>query len=131
MRRPKSRILPAHQRRGLVVDDSEIPRALGKRILQQAGFEVEVAANGQEALSLWKKLGAEVIVADVEMPVIDGLALTRAIRAAAGAEVRIVLVSANDTPEARATAIAAGADAYLIKGSSLKSQLTAIVNSRP
>ena len=80
---------------------------------------------------MWKKLGAEVIVADVEMPVIDGLALTRAIRAAAGAEVRIVLVSANDTPEARATAIAAGADAYLIKGSSLKSQLTAIVNSRP
>jgi len=115
--------LPANQRRVLFVEDSDLLRALGSRILAQAGYEVHVAADGQQAFELWKKLDPDVVVTDVEMPVMDGLALARAIRREAGAHVKIVLVSANDTAEARAAATQAGANAYLIKGSTLKKQL--------
>ncbi len=127
---PQEQASPAHRQRVLLVEDSDVLRALGKRILEQAGCEVHVAADGQEGFELWKKLGTDVVVTDVEMPVMDGLALARAIRHAAGPQVKIVLVSASDTAESRAAATQAGADAYLIKGSSLKKQLIEAVNER-
>ncbi len=118
--------LPA---RVIFVEDSDTLRAMGKHFLEQAGFEVHAAADGRQAWDLWKVRGADVIVSDIEMPVMDGLELTRAIRQSAGASVRIVLVSASGSEESRAAAAAAGADAFLTKDASLQTRLVELINN--
>jgi two-component system chemotaxis sensor kinase CheA len=100
----------------LVVDDSLTTRALVKGVLESAGYRVTTAPDGAEAWRLLREGGADLVVADVEMPEMDGLALTAAIRASpAHRETPVVLVTALDSEEARARGTAAGADAYLTK----------------
>jgi two-component system chemotaxis sensor kinase CheA len=110
-------------RRVILAEDSDILRALSKRFLEQAGFRVEAAADGRQALEMWNKLGADLVVTDFEMPLMDGLELTRAIRQQAGSGVKIILLSASDNGEIRAAAKAAGADVFLVKGPMLRRDL--------
>lgn len=120
---------PGAPARVLFVEDSDTLREMGRRILEEAGFQVQVAADGHQALELWKKFGADVIVTDLEMPVMDGLALTRAVREAGGQDLKIVVLSASGGSESRTTAIEAGADAYLVKDRWLKQRLPEIVRT--
>jgi two-component system chemotaxis sensor kinase CheA len=113
----------ARKRQILFVEDSHTLRALGQRFLEQAGFDVRVAADGRQGLEMWKESGADAVVTDLEMPVMDGLALTRAIREAGGADVRIILLSGHDTAETRAAATRAGVNAYLPKNNALRELL--------
>ena len=101
----------------LVVEDSYTVRELQRSILEAAGYRVETARDGQEGLE--RVVGdeeIELVITDLEMPEMDGLELTRAIRARAErASLPIVIVTSRGDDEDRARGIEAGADAYMIK----------------
>jgi two-component system chemotaxis sensor kinase CheA len=108
----------------LVVEDSITTRTLEKNVLAAAGYRVEAVADG---LAAWELLHAvspagghpavDLVVADIEMPRMDGLELTRRIRADPRLEVLpVVLVTSRDSREDRERGAQAGADAYIVKG---------------
>ncbi|MCA1491302.1 response regulator [Ensifer sp. NBAIM29] len=103
-------------RKVLVVDDSKYIRSLVRLILDGAGYEVAMAASGSEALAHLSDHGADIVVADVDMPNMDGFELTEAIR---GSErlsaVPIVLFTGRETPEDRLHGLKVGASAYVTK----------------
>ena len=68
------------KKRLLLVEDSLTIRTLEKTILEAAGYEVTVAADGADAWQLLQEHGADLLVSDVEMPHMDGFALTKAVR---------------------------------------------------
>ena len=64
----------------LVVDDSAVPRTKLKKLFESAGYRVETAGDGQQALDMLGKVRATVIVTDLEMPVMDGFELIAAVQ---------------------------------------------------
>lgn len=119
---------PAAQgaRRVLVAEDSLTSRLLLKHILEGAGCEVETAADGLAALSLLRQRRFDALVSDIEMPQLDGLALTARVRAdPRTAELPVILVTSLQTPAERERGLQAGADAYLTKGAFDHDQLLA------
>ncbi len=104
--------------RVLVVDDSITTRTLERSILEAAGYEVLTAVDGSDGWRVLQAQGCDLVVADIEMPRMDGFALCEAIRASRRfAELPIVLVTARERPEDRARGLEAGADAYIAKSS--------------
>ncbi|HSP78578.1 MAG TPA: response regulator, partial [Myxococcaceae bacterium] len=104
------------RRRVLLVDDSMTTRALEQSILEAAGFEVLACVDGLEAWERLQAEGADVIVSDVEMPRMDGFALTEAVRGSPRfGKLPVVLVTARERPEDKARGLEAGATAYLVK----------------
>jgi two-component system chemotaxis sensor kinase CheA len=102
----------------LVVDDSITTRTLEQSILEAAGYDVLAAGDGAEAWRALQEQGADAVVADVEMPRMDGFALCEAIRAANRFKsLPVVLVTAMETPQHRARGLEVGADAYIGKSS--------------
>jgi len=112
----------------LLVDDSRVTREMERRILEDAGFGVEVAADGDEAL---RRLAAEpfdCLVTDIEMPHLDGYELTAQLRQMERfAHLPIVVVSTRESSEDRLRGLRAGADAYLTKQSLVASDLVETV----
>jgi two-component system, chemotaxis family, sensor kinase CheA len=104
------------RRRVLVADDSITTRTLEQSVLEAAGYEVITAVDGEDA---WRRLeqdAADAVIADVEMPRMDGFALCRRIRASPRlAGLPIVLVTGLASDEDRARGMEAGADAYIVK----------------
>jgi two-component system chemotaxis sensor kinase CheA len=101
----------------LVVDDALTIRELQKSILRRAGYDVEAAPDGEAALRALAARPADLVVSDVEMPHMDGYALTRAIRGApALASTPVLVLTSRDADEDRRQGLEAGADAYLAKG---------------
>jgi two-component system chemotaxis sensor kinase CheA len=104
------------RKRLLVVDDSVTTRTLEKSILEAAGYEVTAAADGEAAWQLLHEQGADLLVSDVEMPRMDGFALTAAVRASKRFRgLPVVLVTARESEADKARGIEVGADAYLGK----------------
>jgi two-component system chemotaxis response regulator CheY len=102
--------------RVLLVDDSALVRLYCRQALAAAGFEVEEAANGAEALE--KALGGfDLLLLDVNMPRMDGFSLLRALRRAPGTAgtTPALMLSTEAGPGDRAAARAAGANFYLVK----------------
>ncbi len=107
---------PAVKRRILVADDSVTTRTLEKSILEAAGYEVLVAADGAAAWRMLQERGADLLVSDVEMPRMDGITLAETVRASPRfRELPVVLVTARASEEDKARGARAGADAYLVK----------------
>src|SRR6185295_17574134 len=73
----------AKKYRVVVADDSITTRSLHRQVLEAAGYQVETAADGEEALRLLRSKGADLLVSDVHMPRMDGLTLTRRVRSEA------------------------------------------------
>ncbi len=118
----------AKRRRILVADDSMTTRAMEQSILEAAGFEVSMAVDGADAWRQLQESGTDLLVSDIEMPNMDGLALTRTVRTSERfANLPVVLVTSLDTPEARERGLAAGADAYVGKASAGQAGLLATV----
>ncbi|MDQ2667820.1 MAG: response regulator [Gemmatimonadota bacterium] len=118
----------AVRRRVLVVDDSMTTRALEQSVLEAAGFEVSTAVDGADAWRQLQESGTDLLVSDIEMPNMDGLALTRTVRTSERfANLPVILVTSLDTPEARERGLAAGADAYVGKASAGQAGLLATV----
>lgn len=106
----------AATKRILVVDDSVTTRTLEQNILEAAGYEVLLATDGVEAWHLLQENPVDLIVSDVEMPRMDGFALTEAVRSLARLSgIPIILVTALAGEENRLRGMQAGADAYLVK----------------
>jgi two-component system, OmpR family, KDP operon response regulator KdpE len=101
------------QQRVLVVDDdTQIMRVL-RRSLASHGFEVQVAAEGEEALATFKVWKPDVIVTDLAMPNMSGLELCRRLRAISS--VPIIVLSAKGEERIKVEALDVGADDYVTK----------------
>ena len=105
--------------RVLVVEDSFTVRELQRSILEAAGYRVDTARDGREALErLTGDDAIELVVTDFEMPEMDGIELTERIRAdETHAALPVVIVTSRDDDECRRRGVEAGADAYMIKHS--------------
>jgi chemotaxis protein histidine kinase CheA len=102
------------RRRVLVVDDSPIVRDLLQELLSSVGLEVRVAGDGAAALDSLADSPVDLIVCDVEMPVMDGFELLRRLRERAE-RVPVVMVTTRGTVSDRAMAASLGADALIVK----------------
>lgn len=115
--RPLEKQREIRQRRLLAVDDSVTTRSLLRSILDAAGYQVTVAVDGSHAWQLLSDGDFDLIVSDVDMPLMDGFDLTRAVRASERfADIPVVLVTARNTDEDRRRGVQVGASAYLEKG---------------
>ncbi len=100
----------------LLVEDTEDNRFMMRRLLEMSGYAVIEATNGEEAVRLAESERPDLILMDLSLPVIDGLAATRAIRKLDGfKETPIVAVSAHDTSDFQSEALAAGCNSYITK----------------
>jgi two-component system response regulator MprA len=98
----------------LVVDDDAPIRRMLDRTLAAEGYAVVLAADGGEALAAVERSAPDLIVLDVTMPGLDGLAVCRRLRAK-GLATPVLLLTARDEVSARVTGLDAGADDYLAK----------------
>jgi CheY-like chemotaxis protein len=105
--------------RALIVDDNEINRQVMAAILDAFGIGHSAVEDGRAAVEAVQVGGYDVVLMDIQMPVMDGLEATRRIRdwEARGGQDRtpIVIVSSNCMPEDRVAGRAAGADEHLAK----------------
>lgn len=100
----------------LLVEDTEDNRQMMRRLLELSGYKVVEATNGREAVETASRLQPHIILMDLSLPYLDGLAATRRIRVLPGFEkIPIVAVSAHDTADFHNEALAAGCNAYLTK----------------
>jgi two-component system chemotaxis sensor kinase CheA len=122
LRAPAGRLLvptagpQAVRKRLLVADDSVTTRTLEKAILEEAGYEVRLAADGHQAWRILQKESIDLVVADVEMPGMDGFTLTETLRhSTVLPRIPVVLVTSLSSDKDRARGLEAGADAYIVK----------------
>jgi two-component system chemotaxis sensor kinase CheA len=101
----------------LVVDDSLTTRMLEQSILESAGYSVEVATSGEEALRMARDVSCLLFLVDVEMPGMDGFTFVEQTRADAMLrDTPAILVTSRAAPEDRQRGLDAGASAYITKG---------------
>jgi len=104
--------------RVLLVEDNPVNQMLARRLLEKNGHRVVVAGNGKEALQVLDVHSVDLVLMDLEMPEMDGLTATAAIRAGeqgSGRRLPIIALTALDGSDDRQAALAAGMDAYLTK----------------
>jgi Response regulators consisting of a CheY-like receiver domain and a winged-helix DNA-binding domain len=100
----------------MVVEDFEDNRFMMRRLLEMSGYHVLEAINGEEAVKTAERERPDLILMDLSLPLLDGLAATRKIREVeALRDVPIVAVSAHDTADFHADALAAGCNDYVTK----------------
>ena len=100
----------------LLVEDTEDHRFMMRRLLEMSGFRVVEAMNGEEAVKLAQAELPQLILMDLSLPVIDGLAATRLIRKVPALEATpIIAVSAHDSSDFQAEAVEAGCNSYVTK----------------
>jgi two-component system chemotaxis response regulator CheY len=104
-------------RRILVVDDSSLVRLYYRSALERAGFIVEQAINGMEAMEKALAQRFDLVIVDVNMPKMDGLSFLRVLRAthADVASLPALMISTEADQQDRDDARAAGANFYLVK----------------
>jgi two-component system cell cycle response regulator len=107
-----TRALPS---RILVVDDDEQERELITLRLTAAGFEVQHASNGRDALDLLDRQWYPLVITDWHMPVMDGLALTQALRERGSDDTYIIMLTMRDSSTDFEQGYVAGVDDYLTK----------------
>jgi two-component system, OmpR family, response regulator MprA len=100
--------------RVLVVDDDPPLRRMLARTLAAEGYDVTVAGDGGGALAEAERAAPDVIVLDVAMPALDGLAVCRRLRSK-GLSTPILMLTARDAVPDRVAGLEAGADDYLVK----------------
>jgi two-component system, chemotaxis family, sensor kinase CheA len=120
----------------LVVDDALTVRELQRSILERAGYRVLTAADGKEALAVLAEHPADLVLSDVEMPHMDGYALTASIRRHPRlGNVPVLLLTSRDSDEDRRRGLEAGADRYLVKSAfdqaGLLSAVASLLGSEP
>src|SRR6201991_370378 len=103
----------------LIVDDEPAVRAALDRALRLDRYEVELAADGREALDRLAESRLDAVVLDVAMPGIDGLEVCKRLREA-GDRTPVLMLTARDAVDDRVAGLDAGADDYLVKPFALK-----------
>lgn len=101
----------------LAVDDSLTTRTLIRNVLEGAGYDVTSAIDGEEAWNLLAKRSFDLVVTDVEMPTMDGFALTRTIKQSDNRkDIPVIIVTSLASEGDKEKGIEVGADAYIVKG---------------
>ncbi len=115
----RARIAPRAVRQAkriLVADDSITVREVERQLLEQRGYEVDVAVDGLEAWNALRAGSYDLLVSDVDMPRMTGIELVRAVRADARLrDLPVVIVSYKDREEDRLRGLEAGANHYVTK----------------
>lgn len=128
-----ARVAPSSLR-ALLVEDSVVNQKLLQHIMSGQGFEVTLAMNGQEGVEKFSQHPFDVVLMDVQMPVMDGLTATRIIREneqAAGTHTLIIAVTAGMDRE---SCLQAGMDDHLAKPvrlDDLRPLLTPLMETKP
>ena len=103
----------------LLAEDDPVNRFAVSRLLTKAGYQIAVAENGQEALALYEQEDFDVIIMDIQMPVLDGVEAARLIRAKektkGGPRTPIIALTSYAMKEDQDAFLAAGMDAHLAK----------------
>lgn len=100
----------------LIVDDDERARTSLQGVFESAQHQVKVAADAPTALRMLHREPCDLILLDIELPGVDGLALCRLLRAQeATRRLPIIIISAHDDEERKVGALAAGADDFIVK----------------
>jgi two-component system chemotaxis sensor kinase CheA len=121
--------VPAQRRaRLLVVDDAMTVRELQRSILERAGYDVITAVDGVEALARLAEAPVDLVLTDVEMPRMDGFALTEAIRKrTTRSNVPVLMLTSRASEADRQRGLEAGADGYIIKSAFNEAALVSAV----
>ncbi len=108
---------PARPIRILLAEDNDVNRMLVSRMLAAAGHRIDEVEDGAAAVEAVRREDYDLVLMDMQMPVMDGAEATTAIRALEGdrARVPVVALTADAVPEHRATYLAAGVDEVLLK----------------
>jgi CheY-like chemotaxis protein len=100
----------------LLVEDNPVNREVAATMLRRRGHDVDIAENGREAVDAVAVRPYDLVLMDIQMPVLDGLAATREIREMKGRSgIRIVALTAHALSDEKERCIAAGMDGYLSK----------------
>ena len=101
----------------LVAEDNPVNQRVAQKMLEKLGYEHELVENGREAVEAVKKGGYDVVLMDMEMPVMDGLEASRKIRELDGAAsgIKIFAMTANAMEEDRERCLKAGMDDFISK----------------
>ena len=103
-------------RRVLVVDDSRVVRKIARGMLEAAGFAVDEAADGAEALQRLRERPADAVLLDWNMPVMNGIECLRALRTEFGDDNPVVILCTTENdPGSIVSAIEVGAQEYIMK----------------
>jgi len=106
-----------HGIRILLVEDNPVNQKLALLMLQKGGYQVEIAHHGQEAVDKYTAApqGYDLIFMDVQMPVMDGLTATRALREQGFVDIPIIAMTANAMSEDREKCLKSGMNDYIAK----------------
>ena len=102
-------------KRILVIDDAATVRMYHRSILEGAGYQVDEAVNGMEALEKALQAPFNLYIVDVNMPALDGYGFLRQLRAADIPQAPAIMVSTESAPSDQALAYKAGANTYMVK----------------
>ena len=112
-----------------MVDDALTIRELQRSILERAGFDVRVATDGIHALTHLAEAPSDLVLTDIEMPNMDGFALTEAIRAHPTlANIPVLILSSRSSAADRQRGLDVGADGYIQKSGFDEASLLSAVN---
>lgn len=113
----------------LVVEDSLTTRELEKSIFEAAGYQVDLAINGQEALSLLDQKNYDLVVTDIQMPLMDGFELTKTIKENDKLkQIPVVILTSLENDTEKQKGIEVGADAYIVKSTFDQASLLNTIN---
>lgn len=115
---PEPQTIEERKRLVLVVDDSLVVREMQRNILEAAGYEVDTAVDGEDALTHLAQGPFDCVVTDIEMPRMNGFDLTSAIRHRDEIkEIPVVMVTSRSSDDDKQKGMEVGANAYVVKGS--------------
>jgi signal transduction histidine kinase/CheY-like chemotaxis protein len=120
---------PSKRNRVLVVEDNPSNLDLARMVLEGNGFAVDTASNGTEGLEKARHLQPDLILMDMQLPGVDGLAVTRQLKAdPATASIKVVALTANALKGSEEQALAAGCSGYIAKPIELKKFMLQVTN---
>ncbi|MEW9797383.1 response regulator [Alteromonas sp. CYL-A6] len=112
---PKPALSGGQSAHVLVVEDNALNAEIIRHMLESEGCQVSLAENGQQALDFFADGDADLVLMDVQMPVMDGITATRTLRQTYGLSVPVIAVTANAFKEDEANCRAAGMNDFLAK----------------
>lgn len=113
----------------LIAEDHPINLKLATRILNKLGYDPDYAQNGLQAVKMYKNKNYDLILMDILMPEMDGLEATKIIRAAGGAQPKIIAMTANVMSEDKNACFLAGMDDYLAKPINIEALLAMLIKT--
>ena len=115
--------------RVLVVEDNQVNQLVTRRLLEKQGMDVALASNGNEAVEAWEREEFELILMDIQMPLMDGFGATAQIRERErrrGGRIPILALTAHAARGDRERCLAAGMDGYVAKPIEIRALMEAI-----